>query len=92
MTSASTISRLAVAGASGALSAFDAGTLQEAFDLVCQLRLDHQVAQLRAGIAPDDFLDPDGLNPLTRNYLKEAFRAVASVQRHIASDLGLTVK
>jgi len=59
---------------------------------VCQLRLDHQVAQLRDGVAPDDHLDPDQLNPLSRNYLKEAFRAVASVQRHIASDLGLPLR
>jgi len=92
VTSASTISRLGAAGASGTLSSFDAGTLQEAFDLVCQLRLDHQVAQLRAGVAPDDFLDPGELNPLSRNYLKEAFRAVASVQRHIAGDLGLPLR
>ena len=92
VTSASTVSRLGVAGASGTLTPFDAVTLQEAFDLVCQLRLDHQVAQLQAGVEPDDFLDPDELNPLTRNYLKEAFRAVASVQRHIASDLGLTAR
>ncbi len=92
VTSASTISRLGVAGASGTLTSFDAVTLQEAFELVCQLRLDHQVAQLQAGIEPDDFLDPDELNPLTRNYLKEAFRAVASVQRHIAADLGLVAK
>ena len=92
VTSASTISRLGVAGLSGALSPFDAVTLQEAFDLVCQLRLDHQVAQLRAGVEPDDFLDPDELNPLSRNYLKEAFRAVASVQRHIAGDLGLPLR
>ena len=92
VTSASTISRLGVAGASGVLSSFDAMTLQEAFDLVCQLRLDHQVAQLRTGVEPDDFLDPDELNPLSRNYLKEAFRAVASVQRHIAGDLGLPLR
>ena len=92
VTSASTISRLEAAGASGTLSSFDAGTLQEAFDLVCQLRLDHQVAQLRAGVAPDDFLDPGELNPLSRNYLKEAFRAVASVQRNIAGDLGLALR
>jgi CBS domain-containing protein len=92
VTSASTIARLGVAGASGTLSSFDAVTLQEAFELVCQLRLDHQVAQLQAGVDPDDFLDPDQLNPLTRNYLKEAFRAVASVQRHIAGDLGLAAR
>lgn len=92
VTSASTVGRLGVAGASGTLTPFDAVTLQEAFDLVCQLRLDHQVAQLVAGDPPDDFLDLEELNPLSRNYLKEAFRAVASVQRHIASDLGLPLR
>lgn len=59
---------------------------------MCQVRLDHQVAQIQAGLEPDDFLDPDGLNRLTRSYLKEAFRAVASVQRHIAADLGLPLR
>ena len=58
--------------------------LQEAFDLFVGLRLEHQVEQLRAGEAPDDFLDLATLNPLTRAYLKDAFRAVASVQRHVA--------
>jgi len=89
---ASTTARLEAAADAGTLTAFDARTLQEAFDLVCQLRLDHQVDQLQTGADPDDFLDPDELNPLTRNYLKEAFRAVASVQRHIAADLALPLK
>jgi CBS domain-containing protein len=89
---ASTTARLEAAGDSGTLSAFDALMLQEAFELVCQLRLHHQVTQLEAGVEPDDFVDPSQLNPLTRNYLKEAFRAVASVQRHIATDLNLSLK
>ena len=89
VTCASTNARLAAAEDAGILTAFDALALREAFELVCQLRLDHQVAQLERGVPPDDFLDPDELNPLTRNYLKVAFRAVASVQRHIANDLAL---
>jgi CBS domain-containing protein len=89
VTCASTNARLVAAEEAGTLTPFDALTLREAFELVCQLRLDHQVARLERGAVPDDFLDPDELNPLTRNYLKEAFRAVASVQRHIATDLAL---
>jgi CBS domain-containing protein len=84
---ASTSERLRAAGDAGMLAASDALTLQDAFELVCQLRLEHQVAQLEEGVDPDDVVDPGELNHLTRNYLKEAFRAVASVQRRITNDL-----
>ena len=90
VTCASTPARLEAAADAGCLSAFDSLTLQEAFELVCHLRLDHQVAQLADGLEPDDFVDPGELSPLTRSYLKDAFRAVASVQRHIATDLVLS--
>jgi CBS domain-containing protein len=92
VTCASTTARLEVAADSGTLSAADAAALQDAYELVCQLRLDHQVAQLEVGVEPDDIVELSELNPLTRNYLKEAFRAVASVQRHVAADLALSIK
>ena len=69
----------------------DADTLIESFELVSELRLEHQVAQLVAGTEPDDFVDPSELSPLTRSYLKEAFRAVAAVQQSISDDLALGV-
>ena len=89
VTSASTPERLRAAAAAGTLSAADAGTLTDAFQLVMALRLEHQVAQLEAGREPDDHLDPAALSPLTRTYLKEAFRAVASVQKRVAGELGV---
>ncbi len=92
VTCASTSARLKAGADVGALTVSDSLMLQEAFELVCQLRLDHQVAQLVAGVEPDDFLDPADLSPLTRSYLKDAFRAVATVQRHIATDLALALK
>jgi len=61
--------------------------LQDAFDLATELRLEHQVAQLEAGVEPTDIVNLDELSPLQRNYLKEAFRAVISVQRRVANDL-----
>jgi CBS domain-containing protein len=54
--------------------------------LIAALRLDHQVKELRAGRKPDDYVDPGALSALTRSHLKEAFRAVASIQRRVVAD------
>jgi len=89
VTSASTVERLRSASAAGTITADDARTLEEAFELFTDLRLGHQVTQLRSGEQPDDFLDPAQLGALTRSHLKEAFRAVASVQRRIGTELSL---
>jgi CBS domain-containing protein len=89
VTSASTTERLQAARSAGTLEAADASTLQEAHELFTQLRLEHQVEQLRAGREPDDHLSPSDLSPLARSHLKEAFRAVASVQKRIAAELDL---
>jgi CBS domain-containing protein len=92
VTSASTPERLRAAGDAGTLPAADARTLQDALELVSGLRLEHQIHQVRAGIPPDDHIDPSALSPLTRTYLREAFRAVASVQKSVASELALGVR
>ncbi len=85
--STSTISRLRAAGAEGVLPETDATALEEAFRLMTALRMEHQIRQLEAGTHPDDYLDPKGLNALTRRYLREAFRQVASTQKRLASEL-----
>jgi CBS domain-containing protein len=90
VTSASTRERLRAAAAAGTLSAADAHTLTEAFELINGLRLAHQVHQLRAGEEPDNYVDPRSLSPLTRSHLREAFRAVAGVQKRVAAELGAT--
>jgi CBS domain-containing protein len=91
VTSASTTERLRLAAAVGTLSEADARTLEDAFGLITALRVEHQVGQLRAGTAPDDHVDPARLSSLTRSHLREAFRAVASIQRRIASRLSFGV-
>ncbi|MEA2331685.1 MAG: hypothetical protein QOK00_3667 [Thermoleophilaceae bacterium] len=88
VSAASTRARLEASQAAGTLSAQDAAILRDAFELVCALRMEHQVEQLRNGQAPHDLIDPTGLTPLTRTALKEAFRAVARVQRGVALNLG----
>jgi len=90
--SASTAERLRAADAAGTLPPADVATLRDAFDLFTELRMEHQVQQLREGLEPDDDVATDGLSPLTRSYLKDSFRAVASVQRRIASELALGVR
>jgi CBS domain-containing protein len=90
--SCSTVDRLRAAEAAGTLDSPDARTLMEAFGFIFSLRLDHQVEQLRHGEKPDDFIDPKTLNPLARSYLREAFRAVASVQSGLANELSLGVR
>ena len=90
VSAASTPARLRAADAASTLPAGDAALLGEAFELVCALRMEHQVEQLRAGRTPDDLIDPAHLTPLTRSSLKQAFRIVAKVQRGIAAQLGLS--
>jgi CBS domain-containing protein len=91
-TSGSTVGRLRAAETAGTLEGPDARTLIEAFGFIFSLRLDHQVEQLRRDEKPDDFIDPKTLNPLARSYLREAFRAVASVQTGLANELSLGIR
>jgi CBS domain-containing protein len=87
VTSTSTPDRLRAAAAAGILEGDQAVAVGEAFDLFMELRLEHQVEQLRAGGTPDDFVDPSSLNPLTRRYVRDAFRVVTAVQRTLSNEL-----
>ncbi|HMS62007.1 MAG TPA: putative nucleotidyltransferase substrate binding domain-containing protein [Solirubrobacteraceae bacterium] len=86
-TATGTAARLEAGAAAAVLSDATARTLAEAWDLLSTLRLEHQVEQHRAGLEPDDHLDPATLNPLARRYLREAFRAVIAVQRRVDREL-----
>jgi CBS domain-containing protein len=85
----STVERLRAAGQSGALEEGHARTLEEAFDLFMALRVEHQVRQLERGEEPDDHLNPKDLTPLTRRYLRDAFREVTAVQKSLGGGLRL---
>jgi CBS domain-containing protein len=90
--SASTAERLRAAAKSGTLETADAHTLEDAFEFVSRLRLRHQVEQLRRGDPPDDYVDPANLSALTRTHLREAFRAIASIQKHLSAELTTGVR
>jgi CBS domain-containing protein len=86
---ASTPARLDAAGEAGTLNANDVAILRDAFELACELRMEHQVSRIRAGQAPDDLIEPGQLPPLTRTALKEAFRGVRRVQRGLDAERAL---
>jgi CBS domain-containing protein len=92
VTSASTTERLRAAAAAGTLPADQVRTLEDALALITALRVEHQVAQLRAGVEPDDYVNPAQLSGLTRSYLREAFRAVASIQKRLGNELNVGVR
>jgi CBS domain-containing protein len=89
---ASTRARLKASLEAGTLSPDDAANLRDAFELFSALRMEHQVAQLREGGEPDNLIEPASLAPLARTSLKEAFRAVARVQRGVANEYGFQLR
>jgi CBS domain-containing protein len=82
-----TLDRLRAAVDQGILKRDATRILEEAFELFSALRLEHQVAQIEQGREPDDMLDPREIDPLTRRYLRDAFREVAAVQKSFAGEL-----
>ncbi len=79
----STPERLRAAAQDGVLSEADSRTLIEAFELATELRVAHHMQQLASGAQPDDRIEPADISPLTRDYLRDVFRAVAGVQRRL---------
>lgn len=84
-----TVRRLRGAAAAGRLSDDAAAGLEEGFRLLWRLRLEHQAARVRAGLPPDDAVDPRALGPLMRQALKEAFRLIDRAQALLALELDL---
>jgi CBS domain-containing protein len=82
-----TLPRLRAAAEEGIFKQTTARILEEAYELFSALRFEHQVMQLERASEPDDHLDPEELDPLTRRYLRDAFREVAAVQRSLAGGL-----
>jgi CBS domain-containing protein len=77
----STAERLRIAAEEKVLTDTDARSLIEAFELALELRVGHHLEQLAAGDQPNDWIDPASIGPLTRDYLRDVFRAVSAVQR-----------
>ena len=83
----STLERLSAADAAGTLDSDSARSLSETFELFQSLRLEHQVDQIQRGIEPDDYIDPNALQPARRRGLRDALREVRSVQKRLGRGL-----
>lgn len=82
----STPERLHRGRSSGILTADETDTLTGAFTLIYTLLLEREAEALRQGTGPSRYLDPAALDPLTRRYLRSAFREVAHVQSSLESE------
>ena len=87
LTEKRTIGRLRAAADAGAIDSETRAELEEAFQFLWGVRLEHHVARVRAGESPDDFVDPSELGPVTRQALKEAFKIIARAQKGLAGEL-----
>jgi CBS domain-containing protein len=92
VTAKRTLDRLRGAQAAGAIDAETRRGLEEAFRFLWEVRLRHHVERHRAGLPPDDFVDPHELGSVARQGLKEAFRIVARAQRALALETGLPMR
>ncbi len=84
-----TRARLSAAQAGGILSPTGGADLMDAYDLIATMRLEHQVAQVKAGGKPDNFLDPSELSDFERSHLRDAFVVVKTMQSAIGSGAGI---
>jgi CBS domain-containing protein len=84
-----TLERLQAARDTGQIDEESRQALEEAFRLLWQIRLEHQVRQVRSGLEPDDFVDPAELGPISRLGLKEAFRIIGNEQQALSVHLGV---
>jgi CBS domain-containing protein len=80
--------RLREASAHGSLTAEGAEMLDNAFELVWTLRARRQAGQLRRSEPVDNFVAPEALTPMERRHLKDAFAAIATLQRALSAAHG----
>ncbi|MFP7572097.1 DUF294 nucleotidyltransferase-like domain-containing protein [Marivita sp. S2033] len=89
LTQANTAARLEAAIAVGALSRSGGQDLRDAYDLIAETRLEHQAAQVRAGVAPDNFLRPSDLSDFERSQVRDAFVVIKSMQSALGHGRGM---
>ena len=84
-TALGTQERLRAAAGSPVLTAEDAETLGDVFEIVQRMRLRHQLEQLESGATPSDTMRPRDLSSIEASVLDEAIREIAAVQRRMAN-------
>jgi CBS domain-containing protein len=75
-----TVERFSASGARGLYSPAETTEINEAYQLLMRLRLQHQLEQLSQSQAPDNDVDPDRLSHGDGLLLREALKTVMRVQ------------
>ncbi len=83
-----TRARLEAAQKAGVLSLSGGAELLHAYDLIATMRLAHQVARIKAGEKPNNYLDPATLSDFERSHLRDAFVVVKAMQSAAGSGKG----
>ncbi len=86
---ANTRARLKAAQQAGVISPSGARDLIDAYDLIAESRLEHQVALVKAGAKPDNFLAPTDLSDFERSHLRDAFVVVKTLQSAVGQGKGM---
>ncbi|MFD3191370.1 DUF294 nucleotidyltransferase-like domain-containing protein [Sedimentitalea sp. HM32M-2] len=88
LTEANTRARLQAAETKGVISASGARDLLDAYDLIAETRLNHQVKRVNDGEKPDNFLSPTDLSDFERSHLRDAFVVIKTMQSAIGHGRG----
>jgi CBS domain-containing protein len=86
---ANTRARLKAAEGAGVLSPSGARDLLDAYDLIAETRLEHQVALVKSGEKPDNYLPPTNLSDFERSHLRDAFVVVKTMQSAVGHGKGM---
>ncbi|WP_170331218.1 DUF294 nucleotidyltransferase-like domain-containing protein [Ruegeria arenilitoris] len=89
LTEANTRARLKAAEAAGVLSPAGARDILDAYDLIAETRLEHQVRLVKFGEKPDNYLPPSALSDFERSHLRDAFVVVKTMQSAVGHGKGM---
>ncbi len=89
LSAVNTRARIEGAQAAGIISQSGGRDLLDAYDLIAQTRLEHQMKQVRRGEAPDNFMAPTTLGDFERSHLRNAFVVVRTMQSAAAQGRAL---
>ncbi|WP_170324634.1 DUF294 nucleotidyltransferase-like domain-containing protein [Ruegeria arenilitoris] len=89
LTEANTRARLKAAEAAGVLSPAGARDILDAYDLIAETRLEHQVRLVKSGEKPDNYLPPSALSDFERSHLRDAFVVVKTMQSAVGHGKGM---
>lgn len=89
LTEVNTRARLQAALHGKIISAKGGRDLLEAYDLVAQMRLEHQARRIKAGEAPNNYLPPEKLSDFERSHLRDAFVVIKTMQSALMQGRGV---